>query len=85
MSAFYGTVVGMAETPATRRGGRDIKVAAQSWNGSVITKMKYSKEGELMVELQIAEDSSTSGYTFFRGTIDELKKRLEDKEEGGAA
>ena len=78
MSAFYGTVIGSAHTPATRRGGRDIKVAAQSWNGSVITRMNYNKEGDLMIDLQVGDGSVTAGRTIFYGTIEELKERLGD-------
>lgn len=77
MSKFYGTVVGASDTPATRRGYRDIKVAAQSWDGSVITRLNYNKDDELMVDLQIGEGSDTSGYTVFYGTIDQLKSKLQ--------
>lgn len=76
MSAFYGQVIGCAQTAGTRRGHHDIKVAAQSWNGSVITRLYY-KDNELMCDLQIAEDSSAYGYTVFNGTLAELKKKLE--------
>lgn len=82
MSAFYGTVIGSANTAATRRGSKDIKVAAQSWNGSVITRMHYNEEDELIVDLQISDGSGTSGLTFFYGTIDELKERLEPERKG---
>lgn len=77
MSAFYGTVVGASDTPATRRGYHDIKVAAQSWNGSVITRLHYDKNDRLIVDLQLADGSSTSGHTKFYGTFDELKEQLE--------
>ena len=76
MSAFYETIIGCAQTPATRRGHNEIKVAAQSWNGSVSTRLYYEGD-ELMVDLQIAEGSSVYGYTVFNGTLDELKSRLE--------
>lgn len=75
MSAFYGTVVGNAKTEATRRGHKDIKVSAQSWNGSVTTRLYYNGD-DLNVELQISDGSSTTGYTYFNGTIDELKSKL---------
>ena len=77
MSAFYGMVEGSAKTVATRRGHREIKVAAQSWNGSVITRF-YHNEETLMCDLQIAEGSSTYGYTVFNGTLEELKARLKN-------
>ena len=76
MSAFYGTVVGSANTAATRRGFKDIKVAAQSWDGSVITRLHYNNEDELIVDLQISDGSDTTGKTIFYGTISELKKRM---------
>lgn len=77
MSTFYGTVIGSASTVATRRGFKDIKVSAQSWSGSVITRLHYGDEtGNLIVDLQVSEGSDTSGKTIFYGTIDELKERL---------
>ena len=79
MSAFYGTVHGNAKTEATRRGHKDIKVSAQSWNGSVITRLYYNGD-DLNVELQISDDSSTTGYTYFNGTIEELKNKLKGEE-----
>lgn len=75
MSAFYGTVTGNAKTEATRRGHNEIKVSAQSWNGSVITRLYYNGDN-LNVELQISDDSSIHGYTYFNGTIEELKNKL---------
>lgn len=76
MSAFYGQVIGHAQTTASRRGHSDIKVTAQSWNGSVITRLYYDDD-ELMCDLQIADGSSAFGYTVFNGTLEELKSRLE--------
>ena len=76
MSAFYGQVIGNAKTTASRRGHHDIKVTAQSWNGSVITRLYYNGD-ELMCDLEIADGSSANGYTVFNGTLEELKNRLE--------
>ena len=76
MSKFYGTVVGMAKTDATRRGGRDIRVCAQSWDGSLVTRLSYNDKDELCVELQYHESSNTFGKTVFKGTMDELLKKL---------
>ena len=75
MSKFYGQGEGMASTLATRRGNRDIKVSAQSWDGSLITRMYYEGD-DLMVELQVNDGSSFYGKTCFFGTLEELKKRL---------
>jgi hypothetical protein len=76
MSRFYGQVFGQAQTSASRRGSKEIKVSAQSWNGSVITSLYYNENDELMVNLSISDGSSSYGYTHFDGTLDELKERL---------
>lgn len=81
MSKFYGTVHGDAsQTDGTRRGVRSIKVAAQSWDGSLITSMHYGHDDALMVDLSTSDDSSTYGQSIFYGTLDELKERLRDTE-----
>ncbi len=80
MSNFYGTVHGDAsQTDGTRRGFRSIKVAAQSWDGSVITSMHYGHDDALMVDLSYSDDSSTYGQSLFYGTFQELKDKLTDK------
>lgn len=73
MSSFYGQVFGAGKTPATRRGYNSIEVSAQSWNGSVQTRLWYSEDGTLMVDLSIAEGSSASGYRVFSGTMEEFR------------
>lgn len=79
MSKFYGTVSGGARTEATRRGFDSIKVSAQSWDGSLITHMRYGHEGQLLVDLSVYNGSSSCyGTTIFSGTLDELKARLTD-------
>ena len=75
MSKFYGTVIGSGKTPATRRGFTSIATAAQSFDGSVITELKY-KDGDLIVTIEIADGSATSGYRYFTGTMDEFKNVL---------
>ena len=79
MSAFYGTVIGSAPTIATRRGFKDIKVAAQSWDGSVITRMFYDKDGDLIVDLQLSDGSSTCGKTIFYGTFSQLQRLFDER------
>ena len=76
MSKFYGTVDGASQTCATRRGHDHIHVAAQSYDGSIITRLSYNHDGDLMVTLEHNEGSSTYGRTIFRGTVDELLKKL---------
>ena len=85
MSKFYGTVHGDAsQTDGTRRGFRSIKVAAQSWDGSVITSMHYGHDDALMVDLSCSDDSSTYGQSLFYGTFQELKDKLTENNEGPA-
>ena len=77
MSKFYGTVVGSARTEATRRGFSDIRVSAQSWDGSLITRMRYDQGGRLMVQLDKSNESTSCyGRTIFWGTLDELEQKL---------
>ena len=79
MSKFYGQVEGMARTVAGRRGNRFIKSSAQSYDGSVIVRMNYDDQGQLMVGLSIGEGSSFYGTEYFYGTLEELKERLEGR------
>ncbi len=80
MSKFYGTVNGAARTEATRRGHDFIKVSAQSWDGSLITRMHYDHDGRLIVQLSWADGSSSCyGRTIFEGTLDELEAKLSAK------
>ena len=76
MAKFYGQVYGQAQTVATRQGSRNIQVSAQSWDGSVITYLEYDKDNQLEVTISIADGSSSYGYTYFRGSLEELKERL---------
>lgn len=81
MSKFYGTVSGAAATEATRRGHDYIRVSAQSWDGSLITRMRYDREDQLVVQLDRNDSSSScSGRTIFYGTMDELESRLKQQE-----
>lgn len=75
MSNFYGTVVGSAATNATRRGSTFIRTSAQSWDGSVMVVLYYA-DNALNVVIESADGSEVYGSELFRGTLDELKKRL---------
>lgn len=86
MSKFYGTVVGMSSTAATRRGSASsgIRTAAQSYDGSVIVNMDYrtneDNSEDLFVRVGTNEHSST--YTDwscpeFAGTFEEFKALLQ--------
>lgn len=76
MSKFYGQVSGQAETTATRRGSKDIKVSAQSWDGSIQTRLYYNDKDELMVDLTYSDGSDFYGYRLFYGTFKELLKKF---------
>lgn len=76
MSSFYGMVEGASATAASRRGFKDIKSSAQSWNGSVITRLYYNDDGVLQVNIQLADDSSFYGQSYFTGSFQELKEKL---------
>ena len=80
MSAFYGQVIGQAETPASRRGTAKsgIKVTAQSWDGSLITQMRYNDDDDLMVDLFVNDSSSAYGRLIFCGSLQELEEALKN-------
>ena len=79
MATFYGQVKGNAETEAGRRGtyGSGIRPSVQSWDGSVITSLKYGDQGELRVQVETSDGSEFYGRTIFDGTFDEFVKRLQ--------
>jgi len=80
MSTFYGLIEGNRGA-ATRGGSRDsgFRSSCQSWNGSVITTMRYNDKDELIVRVGTSDGSSC--YTDwnsqdFVGTFDEFKELL---------
>jgi hypothetical protein len=77
MSAFYGCVQGNRGA-ATRGGSRasGFKSTAQSYDGSVITRLSYNNEDELMVTIEVSDYSSPYGTTIFTGTFDEYINKL---------
>ena len=76
MSAFYGTIKGSTKNNATRRGFQEIKVSAQSWKGSLITRLYY-KDNTLMCELEYNQESATQGDNIYKGSLDNLVNILE--------
>lgn len=76
MANFYGTVRGYARTVATRTGHSGITTSAQSYKGSVITRLSYDGNGNLVVEVEASNGSATSGRPMFRGTFEEFKEAL---------
>jgi len=78
MSKFYGMVVGNRGA-ATRGGSANsgFKATAQSWDGSVITRLDYDNDNNLIVTIEMEEGSRTYGDVMFRGTYEELKEVFE--------
>ena len=81
MARFYGQVDGRAKTIATRIGSDDITVSAQSWNGSVTTRLEYDENGVLRINLYLAKGSRMGGdncMPIFRGTLEDLIQMIEE-------
>jgi hypothetical protein len=77
MSKLYGQIQGHRGA-ATRCGHSHIKASVQSYDGSVITELQYNDKGQLMLEVTVAKDESTScrGSRVFYGTLDEFIDKL---------
>ena len=77
MSKLYGQIQGNRGA-ATRCGHSHIRASVQSYDGSVITELQYNHEGQLMLEVTVAKDESTSyrGQRVFYGTLDEFVAKL---------
>jgi len=85
MAKFYGQVTGHRST-ATRTGtcNSGMKVSAQAWDGSVITRLWYNDKDELMVSIETSPYSEgwSGDRTLFSGKFDDLYKiELSKKEE----
>ena len=75
MAKFYGSVGGHRGV-ATRTGTSNIRTAAQSYDGSVITELSYNSEDELMVEIRADDYSTSYGNRIFYGTYEEFVNKL---------
>ena len=75
MAKFYGQVNGGRGT-ASRTGARNIRTAAQSYDGSVITELTYNDEGKLMVDVCTDDYSTSYGRRIFYGTFEEFVAKL---------
>ena len=75
MARFYGQINGGRGT-ATRVGHRNIRAAAQSYDGSVITELTYNDEGKLMVDVCTDDYSTSYGRRIFYGTFEEFVAKL---------
>lgn len=78
MSKFYGTLDDPYSSRgiATKCGHKSIKACAQSYDGSVITELKYDENDNLVVNISTNEGSSTYGDRVFRGSLKELQDCL---------
>lgn len=76
MSKFYGQVEGMSSTIATRRGGKFIKTSAQSYDGSIQTRLEYDEQDNLTAEISMCDGTGFYGDRVFRGTFEDLKDIL---------
>lgn len=75
MSKFYGqawTEDRTSTTAATRCGHKSINASAQSYDGSIITRLEYDKAGALIVTIEVAGGSKMHGKTVHRGPLDQL-------------
>ena len=80
MSAFYGQLVG-GRGDVTRTGTKNsgFKSTCQSYDGSVITRMRYDREDNLEIIIELSDGSSFGGWDakeYFRGSLDELREAL---------
>lgn len=84
MSKFYGqtwTEDRTSATAATRCGHRSINASAQSYDGSIITRLEYDKTGALIVTIDIARGSAMHGETVYRGPLDQLESQLNETDD----
>ena len=75
MAKFYGTVQGNRGM-GSRLGTQDIKASAQSYDGSVITRLWYNNNNELMINLAINGGLGSSGDTKFHNTFDRFNQLM---------
>lgn len=78
MAKFYGSIQG--NRGAATRGGSTasgIKSSCQSYDGSVITYMSYDGNDNLMVTVEVSNESSSYGRRIFCGTFEEFVHKLE--------
>lgn len=78
MANFYATInADLSQTLVTRRGHRYIKTSTQSYNGSVITRMYYNDQQQLMVEIDTSQESNICfGENRYRGTFNQFEELL---------
>lgn len=83
MATFYGQVAGNRGS-ASRTGSRDsgIKASVQSYHGSIITRLWYNREDELMCEVEYSDGSAFSWGThpLFYGSFKEFVEVFKGEE-----
>lgn len=80
MRKFYGqawTEDRTSSTTATRCGHKSINASAQSYDGSIITRLNYDDAGALIVTIEVASNSATHGTTVYRGPLNQLANQLD--------
>lgn len=78
MSKLYGSLQGCRQE-VTKCGSKNsgMRASVQSWDGSLIVYMDLDDNDKPIVELRIADGSSSCGGDIvFRGSLEELKERL---------
>jgi len=80
MSKFYGqawTEDRTSTTAATRCGHSGINASAQSYDGSIITRLHYDRAGALIVDIEVSSDSAMHGETVYSGPLNQLADQLD--------
>ena len=83
MSKFYGQVFGDRTTISTHvhtQGTNEIKVSAQSYDGSIIAKLYYNDNKDLCVKLETNHYSASCGETLFNDTFKDFNRLFEEDE-----
>ena len=73
MSRFYGTVVGSANTPATRRGVRSIFAHPRGWDVGVTVSGYVGDNDSDTFDVRISGCSNDSGPTIPLATIQRMR------------
>lgn len=76
MSRYYGTVIGNANTPATRRGFKFLRTVCQSWDGSLAVKVQTVKDKDVWSVEYIEDDSGIYGEKIFEGSLEDLVAKI---------
>ena len=77
MFTFFGSIKG-SHGEATRGSNKadGIKVSSRCKNGSLITKMYYDKNNELMIDVSCSLTNSETGKKVFSGTFADFTLKI---------